>query len=225
MSDLTKSGISFSLDALVASLEKKEEKTEKAPSKQERVSYWTDKATKEELVELFKSVSSYADKMVEATESLSQEQVDALGEEYLLWQKFNDFLESRNKTFRGMVFSTLDEQASQTSSSVPPHQTKGKLVANTSEGKLSFNREGGDRKKPTVDVDRLKEVVGDSRFEKLTDKIKVRRQVIPAHTEEKFSEEKFVEAVYNGDITFEEAQEVLIPGAWQTPRFTVRRVK
>ena len=218
--------LTFSLESLLTEVVEKST-TEKRPSKEQRVSYWLESASKEDLAQLVVLMSQYVENMVKPQgDSLkTEDEVRALGEEYVSWQKISDFLDSRNKTFRSLVFKTLDENSEKLNSSTPPHQTKGKIEVETSEGKLSFNREGGDRKKPTVDVERLKEIVGEARFSKLVDKIKVRRQIIPAHTEEKFSEEKFVEAVYNGEITLEEAEQVLIPGEWQTPRFTVRRVK
>lgn len=168
-------------------------------------------------------MNNYFTKKVEMVEprELTQDEVNQLAAEYREVQEINDLLQSRKEDMKELVFTSLTEKYESESefvdSDTPPTHIKGRLTS--PEYGLAFCREGGDRKKPTVDFEKLKEKVSDTLFQSMCT-----QKVIPEHIEYTLDEDKMMDAVQNGSLTLETIREVLIPGSFQSPRFTVREI-
>lgn len=158
---------------------------------------------------------------------LEQKEVDSLAKEYVAWQTINDALQARHQQFRQMVFQSLNVQFEREIkeaglvSDRPPEQMAGELFSEAYG--VRFKREGGGRKDPTINWSRLQAELPEVYVE-VCDKLDVPEQVVPAHTELIPNGEKLMTAVHSGKIPLETLREVLVPGAWMTPRFVPRKV-
>lgn len=204
-------------------------------SKAARMKDWSKKIESidiEKVESLEKSMKSYVDKFVlgdrvemEEARKLSQEEIDTMAEEYIAMDEMMTYLEARKKQFRSMVFTSLnvryaeEEESSKSQSTHLAEYRPGKLPSEKF-GK-TFNREGGTRKDPKINWEKLEKALGD-RFSIVTEKV-----TIPAVEEQvvqRPSEELLLEAVNRGDVTLEEVREALEEGGYNSPKFVVRNL-
>lgn len=146
---------------------------------------------------------------------LTQEEVDLLAAEYHRSEKILNALQARKELLRQYVFSSLDEEFESVGveSDTPVSQMPGRLVS--SDG-VKFCREGGTRKKATIDSEGLKEAFKDN-LDLLFDKVE-----IPASVSYTLSSEKLDQAIESGSISIEELRPFVKPGDWSSPRFVIR---
>ena len=101
----------------------------------------------------------------------------------------------------------------------PVEQVPGKLTSDRH--RVQFSREGGKRKTPTLDWEKLKATMGEARFRDAL----CEATEVPAHTQYTPTEDKLMSALNAQEITLEDVRDAIIPGDWQTPRFVIRKVK
>lgn len=208
-------------DDLVRHADEAVAETQRARTIAQRKQAWLDAVATfdvEKLVELQGKMQGYVDKMVriESAEprALTAEEVVALGAEYVDYLDIAEFLAVRKDTIRDYVYAHLDETVGEDRSGEIPVPEVGKV----------FKREGCGRTTPGVDVDRLRELLG-ADYEQCLEVTEVPEQVIPAHTEVAFSEEKLMALAARKPEVLEALRQSLIPGQRKTPRFVVRPYK
>jgi hypothetical protein len=181
------------------------------------------------------NLTSYVDKYIlsrlEVSEprELTTQEVDQLAAEYKAWEALDDFLAARKTQFKSIVFAALNARydaqikASGMVTDTPPEQMPGELYSEANG--IRFKREGGARKAPTVNWEKLEADLSPEVWAEVCDHVKVPRQIIPAHVDSTPNEEKLMTAINDGKVSLETLRESLVPGAWTTPRFVPRKAK
>lgn len=196
-------------------------------SRASRVAAWKqdlEQIPMEKIEDLDQTMSTFVEKYVierveaEEPRELNREEIDQLAGLYVDYQKIKDLLDAKHEEIRSLIFGHLDI-ISPVQEETPPSQIPGSVVSETHS--IKFSREGGKRKAPSIDWDKLKEELGEEEFERLACKT----EIIPAHVSVTPSEEVLLNSVQSGDINLETLRESLKPGDWSTPRFVTRKVK
>src|SRR5699024_10287176 len=121
---------------------------------------------------------------IEASEArrLNQDEIDKLAREYKSYKTISDALESRRYQIRTMIFNHLnvEEDESGKEDEKPIEYRAGAIKTN--EG-ITFKREGGNMKDPSIATDQLTEALGEELAESLFDEV-----IIPEQKEKRFNE-------------------------------------
>lgn len=201
-------------------------KSEKAKKETKKAAVESFKKTTSELLQsgalesLSAALLDYEENLLEnltldEPRKLTQEEIDLLAAEYHRSEKILNALQARKELLRQYVFSSLDEEFEQevVEGDTPVSQMPGRLVS--SDG-VKFCREGGARKKATIDSEGLKEAFKEN-LDLLFDKVE-----IPASVSYTLSSEKLDQAIESGAISIEELRPFVKPGDWSSPRFVIR---
>lgn len=139
---------------------------------------------------------------------------------YLDQREINELMATVKDLIRSTVFSHLD--ATLRAEGVDdPANTNGTLEV--PELGKRFCREGAGYKDPSLDEQRLRELLGD-RWADVCDNIDVPEQVIPAHQEQVFSVSKALKLGRTDPAVMEVLRDCVIPGAPKTPKLMVRNI-
>jgi len=140
---------------------------------------------------------------------------------YLMYKEMAEFLEVCKQWFKDITFSVITAEKETANVEDFEHSAGEILVPEL--GKR-FCKEGGQRKNPTLDEDKLKELLGD-KWEDACEVEEVPEVVIPAHRETVFSIEKLMKLAESDLTILETVREALIPGDWGPNSFTVRNMR
>ncbi len=224
---LNQSGGSFvkALEKFVANEQAKQLKPSRKPTKADRdVAAQAILATKDTaaLAELDSLFGSFID-LVRATDEVdvenpTEEQKAQLMRQQLVNNELSDFLQSARERVRQTVFDIVTEQ----------HRAKGVIDPENHNGQVDvpelgkkFMKYNAGYTKATPDLAGLKADLGDELWDLVTDKEKVRRQIIPAHTKVTFNIEKFARLAAERPELLTILQENLVPGEPKSPSFKI----
>lgn len=167
-------------------------------------------------------MDSFVDKMKvldkrDSTEiDLTTEEAKSLMVEYLSSKNISEFLEARQSMVREVVFQVIEERLREEGVE-DPKNTNGEIVV--PELGKAFKKEGAGLKDPSLDVAKLKEILGDRMKEITTVKI------IPERRVEEIDEDLLVELAANDPSVMEAIKQAAVPGKPKSARFTVRDTK
>lgn len=167
-------------------------------------------------------MDSFVDKMKvldkrDSTEiDLTTEEAKNLMVEYLSSKNISEFLEARQSMIKEIVFQVIEERLREEGAE-DPKNTNGEIVV-PELGKV-FKKEGAGLKDPSLDVAKLKEILGDRMKEITTVKI------IPEKRVEEIDEDLLVELAANDPSVMEAIKQAAVPGKPKSARFTVRDTK
>lgn len=201
-----------------------EEVVEKKRSSKEMREEWTKSINEVDfsmIEDLDNKMSSYVENFmldrVEASEPrvLADDEIDQIAREYKSYKSIVDALEARKGQIRTMIFNHLNvqEEESGGGSDRPIEYRPGSVK--TEQG-ITFKREGGSMKDPTIDTEKLVEVLGEKSEELFSEVI------IPEQKKKVFNEEVFMQKVESGEISLEQVRSVLKNNGYNSPRFVVR---
>ena len=142
-----------------------------------------------------------------------------LMKEFLAYDKAFYYLQADRERIRKLVFEAVALNAAAAGAS-DPDNVNGDIEV-PALGK-KFSKYGCGTKTPTVNEDMLRELVGEKVWKKSCVTTHVPQQVIPAHTEQKFSIEKYMEAVSDDPELMYTLKEAMRVGEAKTPSFTVK---
>ncbi|AEQ21057.1 conserved hypothetical protein [Rhodococcus phage E3] len=148
----------------------------------------------------------------ELVEELNEEQQLAIGEEYVRYQQAKEFLEVRHAALKELVFGHVD-------ATVGAHENGEIKLPQI--GKV-LRREGAGRTDPIVDTAVLRRSLPTDVVGEIFETVEIPEQLIPAHTEEVFSEENLIAVAARRPEIFAVIREALIPGKQKTEKFVVR---
>jgi len=174
----------------------------------------------EKLVELQTKMQGYVDKIAridfdpEHPRALTDEERLSMGSEFVDFLEISEFLTTRRDLIKEMVFGHLDATVGENTNGEIPVPEVGRTL----------RREGCGRTTPGIDTEKLKGLLGDD-WDRCLEVTEVPEQIIPAHTEVEFSEEKLMALCAEKPETLEALRQSLIPGQIKTPRFTNRAYK
>lgn len=167
-------------------------------------------------------MDSFVDKMKvldkrDSTEiDLTTEEAKNLMVEYLSSKNISEFLEARQSMVKEIVFQVIEERLREEGAE-DPKNTNGEIVV--PELGKAFKKEGAGLKDPSLDVAKLKEILGDRMKEITTVKI------IPEKRVEEIDEDLLVELAANDPSVMEAIKQAAVPGKPKSARFTVRDTK
>lgn len=224
------------LPGVLALLEEEVDKSSRKLSAKDRREIWTqelDQIPQDRLDEMRAVMRDYIENrfnQVNPAESveLTQEEIDSLAAEFDSWRKIDDLLQARYTQFRRLVFNHLNEvftdevDKAKLITDTPVEQLKGSVESAAYGWK--FCREGGNRSDPQINWDYLQNELSPEQWEAICDEVKVKRVVVPAHVDLVPSEEKMLDAINSGALDLDVLEQALIPGSWQSPRFTPRAI-
>lgn len=214
------------LQTLMASVDKEAAQVEVKDTKATRQAAWAkdlEQIPMEKIEDLDRTMSSFTERhVIERVEAdgprpLESTEVDRVATLYGDIEKIEAILAAKKAEARALIFGHLDSTL-EADEDTPVGQVPGK-VRSESLG-LTFCREGGKRKDPTINWDALEAKLGDEYLETICD-----AEEIPAHIKYTPSEDKLIKAVDDGKITLEDIRAAITPGAWTTPRFVARKDK
>lgn len=135
----------------------------------------------------------------------------------LATKDIREFLDVYYNWIRSAVFSVITEQAEQDGRDNPEY-VKGEIVVSSL--KKRFCKEGGGRKDPILDEEKLKSLLSEEDYKSC-----IEIETIPARTVETFSIEKLMGLVKDDPSVLEKIRESLIPGGFKSNSFTIRDAK
>lgn len=178
----------------------------------------------EKIEDLDNTMSSFTEKHVidrvevDEPRPLELSEVDKLADLYQDYEKILAVLEAERDRIRKLIYAHFDATL-EGDETTPVEQVPGKLTSDRH--RVQFSREGGKRKTPTLDWEKLKATMGEARFRDAL----CEATEVPAHTQYTPTEDKLMSALNAQEITLEDVRDAIIPGDWQTPRFVIRKVK
>lgn len=146
----------------------------------------------------------------------SQAQIDKLSQEYGHLEKLMLQLAALEERYRELTFAHLDETGPKIPGR-PASQVPGKMEPSGDGPRHVFERRGGNRNHPDLDVVGLRKVLSPEQVAQLY--VTVNHPAVPAWKEEVFDEGRFGELVDKGDIDLDVVADFLTPGEWRTPSF------
>lgn len=147
---------------------------------------------------------------------LSQVQINKLSEEFLALERLKVQIEAMETRYRSLVFAHLDETGPNIPGR-PASQVPGKVEATSSGPHYFFERRGGNRGNPELDVDALRAVLPEHLAAQIF--VTIHHPVVEAWDEQVFDEAAFGELVEKGFIDLDVVADHLTPGAWRNPSF------
>ena len=176
----------------------------------------------EKLLAIQSEMDSFVDKMKvianrDSTDiDLTNEEAKSLMVEYLSSKNISEFLDARKSMVRTMVFKVIEERLRKDGVDDPENQSGEIEVPEL--GKR-FCKEGAGYGDPTLDVAKLKELLGD----KIQDITVVK--IIPEKRVEEIDEDLLIELAQSDDSVMEAVKESLVAGKPKTPRLNIRPMK
>lgn len=176
----------------------------------------------EKLLAIQSEMDSFVDKMKvianrDSTDiDLTNEEAKSLMVEYLSSKNISEFLDARKSMVRTMVFKVIEERLRKDGVDDPENQSGEIEVPEL--GKR-FCKEGAGYGDPTLDVAKLKELLGD-RIQEITVV-----KIIPEKRVEEIDEDLLIEIAQMDDSVMEAVKESLVAGKPKTPRLNVRPMK
>jgi hypothetical protein len=146
----------------------------------------------------------------------------ALAQEFLDERKVGELLAARKEQIKAAVFAHITTEL-KAQGVKNPENTNG-AIAVPSLG-VEFQRYGCGPKTPTVNVEILKELLGEERFDEICTTVDVPERIVPAHTETVVSGEKIMLATQADPEILELVRQSLESGGWKSPSFTLRTVR
>ncbi|MBF0934094.1 MAG: hypothetical protein HXK00_00440 [Abiotrophia defectiva] len=140
--------------------------------------------------------------------------------EYVSYEKINAFLTARRELVRELVFEKINQNIidSGVETENGPENENG-FIAVEELGK-KFCREGAGVGNPTIDEDKLSELLP----EEVRDKV-FKKKVIPEHVEFELDEDALMGYVSSAPESIGFIKKALKPGKLRSPRFVVRDMK
>jgi hypothetical protein len=174
----------------------------------------------ETLVKIQESARELADafdaSITEETVPLSQAQINKLSEEFLKLERLKVQIEALEARYRPLVFGHLDEVGPKIPGR-PAAQVPGKVAAEGPGPHYVFERRGGNRTDPDLDVKGLYEVLPAEFVAEVY--LTVHHDAIPARDELVFDESRLGELVDAGLVDLDVVAPFLTAGKWRTPSF------
>ena len=174
------------------------------------------------LLEVQQEMDSFIDKVRVLSKKdsdkieLSKAEAKDLMTEHLSNKHITEFLEARQAMVKEMVFQVIDERL-RNEGVENPSVVNGEIQV-PELGKV-FRKEGAGLKSPSLDMAKLRELLGD-RVEEVTV-----RKTIPEHVVEEVDEDLLVELAQKDESVMEAIQEAAVPGKPKSARFVVRDLK
>lgn len=174
------------------------------------------------LLEVQQEMDSFIDKVRVLSKKdsdeieLSKAEAKDLMTEHLSNKHITEFLEARQAMVKEMVFQVIDERLRKEGVE-NPSVVNGEIQV-PELGKV-FRKEGAGLKPPSLDMAKLRELLGD-RVEEVTV-----RKTIPEHVVEEVDEDLLVELAQKDESIMEAIQEAAVPGKPKSARFVVRDLK
>lgn len=147
---------------------------------------------------------------------LSQNQINKLSYEFYQLEKLQAEIAALETRYRNLVFAHLDKTVTRVPGR-PTSQIPGKVSADGPGPHYDFERRGGNRANPDLDVLGLKDELSDEIVAKVY--VTVHHKAVKSYDEDVFDEEAFGELVESGEIDLDVVAKYLTPGAWRTPSF------
>lgn len=220
-----KSLITTTLGELVGTPSAPENKTAAKSTIEARKNEWKEVVESfdiDKLLAVQEEMDSFVDKMKvisnrDSSEiDLTDEEAKNLMVEYLSNKNITEFLEARRSMVRDMVFQVIEERLSKEGVE-DVKNTSGDLEV--PELNKRFCKEGAGYGDPTLDVAKLKELLGE-RFSEITV-----TKIIPEKRVVEVDEELLVELAMRDEDVKEALMESAVPGKQKTPRFNIRPMK
>lgn len=192
--------------------------------------YWIDKIEEfdiDSLTEIQDEMERFVDLMRTEIERLPDGTLDIsslddkqLMVEYVSYEKINAFLTARRELVRELVFEKINQNIidSGVETENGPENENG-FIAVEELGK-KFCREGAGVGNPTIDEDKLSELLP----EEVRDKV-FKKKVIPEHVEFELDEDALMGYVSSAPESIGFIKKALKPGKLRSPRFVVRDMK
>lgn len=176
------------------------------------------------LLEMQETMSNYVDlvskheiKFDELPKELTKDDRVRLMKEHTMFKDMDEFLKIRREWIRSVIFEIITEMNRKKGVEDPEHATGSVEVPEL--GKR-FAKNGGGRKDPILDEEKLKTLLG-AQWADACEVEFVPRQVIEEHTELRFSIEKVMKLAENDLTVLEKVRESLTPGDWKSNSFAV----
>lgn len=207
--------------------EVQEEKKPPRTSVEQRAAEWKsalEKMDEDKLLDMQEKMSDYVDLVSkqdmdfgEFPKELNSTQRVQMMRCVLMTKDIKEFLDVYHNWVRSAVFSVVTEMNEKKGVKDPEHATGSIEVPEL--GKR-FAKNGGGRKDPSLDEEKLKTLLG-SQWVDACEVEFVPAQVIPEHTELRFSIEKVMKLAENDLTILEKIKECLTPGDWKSNSFAV----
>jgi hypothetical protein len=147
---------------------------------------------------------------------LTQSQVNSLSREFLYLEKLKVKMEALEARYRDLIFGHLDKTRPQVPGR-PASQVPGVVKAEGPEDHYEFERRGGNRKDPDLNVQGLLKELPEDVANKIL--VTVHHEATEAWDETVFDEHEFIKLVDSGVIDLDTVAKHLTPGEWRTPSF------
>lgn len=192
--------------------------------------YWIDKIEEfdiDSLTEIQDEMERFVDLMRTEIERLPDGTLDIsslddkqLMVEYVSYEKINAFLTARRELVRELVFEKINQNIidSGVETENGPENENGFITVD--ELGKKFCREGAGVGNPTIDEDKLAELLP----EEVRDKV-FKKKVIPEHVEFELDEDALMGYVSSEPESIGLIKQALKPGKLRSPRFVVRDLK
>lgn len=161
------------------------------------------------LIPLGQELTKQADEII--AQGLDEEQVVTAMNLYLKVKMSIEGADAMKDMIRNMVFSSMDKAAAELGEEFPEATN---MVMDVPELGKRFCREGAGRKEAEFDIDKLRAVVGDELFDKIT----------VAKVTYKVDESALSAAILANPGLMEELRDAIKPGDWKSPRLMVRDI-
>lgn len=174
-------------------------------------------ATLNQIMLRARTLSDAFDKTIDLNSvPLSQKQINRLSDEFFELEDLKAQVAALETRYRALVYAHLDETVSKVPGR-PAAQVPGKVEATGPGDRYIFERRGGNREDPDLDVVSLKDELPDEVVAQIY--VTVHHEAVPAHDEQIFDAGRFGELVNDGVIDLDVVAKHLTAGKWRTPSF------
>lgn len=147
---------------------------------------------------------------------LTQDQINRLSAEFVKVEELKVQLEALEGRYRSLIFGHLDETGPKIPGR-PPAQVPGKVEAEGPGLHYVFERRGGNRESPDLDIEGLRKALPPHLAEMIYKT--VHHPAVDEWDEDVFDEAEFGRLVDAGTIDLDVVAAYLNPGKWRTPSF------
>lgn len=174
-------------------------------------------ATLNQIMLRARTLSDAFDKTIDLNSvPLSQKQINRLSDEFFELEDLKAQVAALETRYRALVYAHLDETVAKVPGR-PAAQVPGKVEATGPGDRYIFERRGGNREDPDLDVVSLKDELPDEVVAQIY--VTVHHEAVPAHDEQIFDAGRFGELVNDGVIDLDVVAKHLTAGKWRTPSF------
>lgn len=152
----------------------------------------------------------------ESSIPLSQDQINSLSEEFLRLERLKVQIAALETRYRSLLFAHLDRTGPKIPGR-PPAQVPGKVEAHGPGPHYIFERRGGNREHPDLNLQTLRADLAPEIANQVY--VTVHHPATEAWDEEVFDESRFSQLVDEGEIDLDIVAPHLTPGKWRTPSF------